>query len=428
MEPVDLEEIYKIDTGRLYKYFNRMKNQFQNWSPNQLVAKFLNNQSIGNSVKDVLSVLNYYKDKLASGKKLLDLAFEWIRAQKIRLEYKKYLIRGRYPLNNLNLAIDDCIVEFFLEYDKYVRKILKKDSKEHEISALFEIFLNPYDIKTFDVKKILEQHKNKAPTILKDENKINTNLITLRSGLSEIIINDYNRVLIARNEEQELKEQKLTKTLVPIKEEIQEFNGTHLERIIKTYCFNKEEIRTKTVESAVTNFLTSYFRFGTFYNYEDFKEILIKSLAEYLLRGLTENVKKSYTLEMLKNIIRKSLNEFREIQQIKVLDGVAWINDLKPVLKKFVIKFVDELFLSKESEISQEQIVEKPKEEKSKKEIPSDGIDFSELFDLNLEVEEYRNRLETSLKNSNKSMIEKRNFIRKKVQEFLMQKRKKLNR
>ena len=127
----------------------------------------------------------------------------------------------------------------------------------------------------------------------------------------------------------------------------------------------------------------------------------------------------------LETLISKALGEFREIHQIKILDGLAWINDLKPVLKKFVTKFVDELFNPKKAPFSPE-IIEKepPEKEKPKEEKPSDKIDFSVIFDIDLEVEEYRKKLEKFLETSKHSSIEKRNIIRMKVQEFKMEKRK----
>ena len=57
-------------------------------------------------------------------------------------------------------------------------------------------------------------------------------------------------------------------------------------------------------------------------------------------------------------------------------------------------------------------------------EIHQEEKDFSAIFDLNLEIEDYRQKLEDSLKDSNLGLIQKRNLIRKKVQEFTMQKRK----
>ncbi len=424
MEVTELRKIYQIDKDRLHNHYKRIKNQFQNLSPIEIVAKFLVNRSIGNTTDDVLGLLNHFKDRIADDKEILDLAFEWIRAQKVRLEYKKYLIRAQYH-DDINLAIDDCIVEFFLEHDKYLRKLCKEDVLEFEISALYETFFNPYDIETFDINNILERFRNKVPTIFKENHKIDTRIVTLRAGLSQIIKEDYERVLKDRKEEVKTKDLSRTPHFRPKKEEISEFNGTLLERMIKTFCFKKEQLGTKEIEDSVKNLLASYLKFGSFYNYEEFKEILIKSLAEFMNAGLTDNLKPSHPKGVLETLISKALEEFREIHQIKILDGLAWVNDLKPVLKKFVTKFVDELFKPKKAPFSPE-IIEKepPEKEKLKEEKPSDEIDFSVIFNIDLEVEEYRNKLEKLLETSKHTSIEKRNIIRMKVQEFKMEKRK----
>lgn len=425
MDEDDFTEIYKIDRDRLYSYYERIKNQSLYKSEVKIVAKFLINRSVGNKIDDVFNVLSYFKDKIIEGKDVLDLAFEWIRAQKIRLEYKKYLIRTQYPNDDIDLAIDDCIILFFLEYDKYIRDLLKNDIKEYEISALIETFFNPFEMKTYDLENILKKHEGKVPTIYKENKREPTNIMTLRSGLSGIIKMDYDGVKNARLEQIQSHEIKFGKVLTPKKaEEIREFNGTNLERILKTYCFSKKEIEPKVIESAVTNFLTSYFVFGKFYEYEEFKDILVDSLAEYINLGLTDRFKEHYPIDTLNNLINNVLLKFSAIHQIKKLDGVAWINDLKPALKRFVINLTVNLFELKEKELSIDLLEEQPTKIAHVKKEVTDDIDFSEIFDLNLEVEVYRNRLEELLVNSNKGMVERRNIIRKKVQEFIIEKRK----
>jgi len=101
MEEAKLEIVYKIDKERLLNYYNRIKNQNKEALLIGNITTFLNNQSIGSSYEEVFNTLKFFEDKLAKGKGLLDLAFEWIRAHKIRLEYKKYLIRAQYPNNDL---------------------------------------------------------------------------------------------------------------------------------------------------------------------------------------------------------------------------------------------------------------------------------------------------------------------------------------
>ncbi|MFX1392728.1 MAG: hypothetical protein ACFFAH_04055 [Promethearchaeota archaeon] len=187
MEDINLEQVYKIDKARLYSYYERIRNQNSDLEPLQIIAKFLNTQSIGEYVNDIFNVLNYYKTKIK--KNILDFAYEWIRAQKIRFEYKKYLLRAQFP--NYELAIDECIYSFFLKYDRYIRKLLKNNIKEYEISALYEIFFNPFDKMKFKISLILDKHKNKVPTIFRETKRLNTKIMTLRSALSEIIRNDY---------------------------------------------------------------------------------------------------------------------------------------------------------------------------------------------------------------------------------------------
>jgi len=124
----------------------------------------------------------------------------------------------------------------------------------------------------------------------------------------------------------------------------------------------------------------------------------------------------------------ETIKIFRTIHKIEVLDGAAWVNDLNPVLKKIVFNFIDNLLEPIKSEPEKIQIeYEEVKQVKAldiKNETPQDDINFIDIFDLNLEIEEFRQKLEETLKESNLSLIEKRNLIRKKVQEFTMQKRK----
>ncbi len=433
MQNIEFEQLYKIDKSRLINYYDRIKKNNLNQPKIQIVAKFLINQSIGSSYEYVLKILSYYENKIIEGKEILDLAFEWIRCQKIRLEYKKYLIRAQYPNNNLSLAVDDCIFHFFLEYDNHLRLLLKDDIYEHEIASLTEIFFVPYQTSDINIAKSIKMNEERVSTILERDLRVNTKIITLRAALSQIIVHDYERVLFSRLEEEKIKSQSVTKRISKKEEAIYQFRGSLLERIIKTYCINKTEIRTKAVESAVNDFLISYFRFGKFYDYEDFKDLLAINLAENLNSGLTEKYKNLNPVHAIESLIQDALVQFRVINKIKTLDGSAWINDLKPVLKKFVIHFADNLFESNQSEISKEPVTVDDKKDSPKKvEIISKddshgNIDFSAIFELDLEVESYRDKLEKLLENSNLSSIEKRNVIRKKVQEFKMLKRKSLH-
>jgi len=343
MEKISVEEIYKIEKDKLLRYYERIENQFKNLEEAQIVSKFLVNQSIGSNYEDVYATLLYFKKILIEGRELLDFAFEWIRAQKVRLQYKKYLSRAQYPNNNLSLAVDDCIFQFFLEYDKYIRSILRKDTKEHNFSALYEIFFSPYESKNLNIKEILEKHIDNVPTHFDGMEKINTSIVILRSGLSNIIVKDYENVLFARREEKVKKELKFKrKTTYEIKPDTG-FKGLLIERMVKTFCISKEEIADKEIENAVAQFLSSYFKFGTLYDFDDFKDILIYNLADDIYSGLTEKLKQTNTLENIKYLVLNVITIFSKTIKSKKLDGMAWKSDLIPFLKEFIIKFINNL-------------------------------------------------------------------------------------
>jgi len=345
MEKSDFKKLYKIEKDKLLRYYERLRNQFKNLGPSQIVARFLINQSIGSNYNDVYEILLYFRDKIVEGKELLNLAFEWIRAQKIRLEYKKYLIRAQYPHNNLSLAVDDCIFRFFLEYDNFIRKLLKEDIREYNFSALYEIFFGPYELKNLNIKDILERHIHNVPTHFQGMEKINTNIIILRSGLSVIIVKDYENVLFSRSEEKVRKELKFKKSgFVHAKNE-ERFNGLLLDRLIKTYCVRKIEISHKEIENAVSQFLSSYFKFGKIYNFDDFKELLVQNLAEDLTSALSERLRRENHLENVKRALFNIMSSFRRVNKVGRLDGLAWKNDLTPILKNFMTKFINNLVL-----------------------------------------------------------------------------------
>jgi len=343
MEKLNFEKLYKIEEDKLIRYYDRLRNQFKNLGPNQIAARFLINQSIGSSYNDVYETLLYFRDKIAEGKEPLNLAFEWIRAQKIRLEYKKYLIRAQYPHNNLSLAVDDCIFRFFFEYDKYIRQLLKDDIREYNFSALYEIFFSPYESKNLNIKDILERHIHNVPTHFQGMEKINTNIIILRSGLSVIIVKDYENVLFSRSEEKERKELKFKKRSVVQAKTEEMFTGLSLDRLIKTYCVRKIAISHKEIENAVSQFLSSYFKFGKIYNFDDFKELLVQNFAEDLTSALSEKLRRTNSLEGVKRMLFNIMSSFRRVNKAGKLDGLAWKKDLTPILKNFMTKFINGL-------------------------------------------------------------------------------------
>ncbi len=241
MEDIEFERRYKIDKERLLKYYERIENYGKGKGSIAHISNFLINQSIGSSFEEVFDTLKYYEDKIVEGQELLDLALEWIRAQKIRLEYKKYLIRAQYPTNELRLAVDDCIYRFFLSYDNYIRKLFKKEIREHNFSALYEIFFNTFDEKSLIIEDIVQKHIHNIPSHYYGSNKINTNIMTLRQGLSNIIVKDYVNVLSARKEEEILNMASVSKRKDHANQLAEEFDGSNLERRIKI----KNEITEK---------------------------------------------------------------------------------------------------------------------------------------------------------------------------------------
>ncbi len=335
MECIEFENRYKIDKERLISYYNRIKRQFKDQDQLSMIAKFLFNQSIGSSYEDNYGILLYFKDKIIIEKSLLDFAIEWIRAQKIRLEYKKYLIRAQYPENNLALAIDDCIFRFFLDIDKYLRTLMKKNIQEYNFSALYEIFFSPYDTKNLNIEDILIRHMHNVPTHFQGSNKINVNTIILRSALSNIIVKDYEDVLFSRKEEEA---KQLNEKIKSKKEIIYEFKGSLLERMIKTYCISKKQIVPSEIEKAVSQFLSSYLRFGSFYKFAEFKDNMTKCFAEDIICGLTDNKKNQIQKNHLESAITNALLEFNKMNYASELDGLALKNDLTPILKDIVIR------------------------------------------------------------------------------------------
>ena len=344
MECIVFENRYKIDKERLISYYSRIKRQFKDQDQLSMIAKFLVNQSIGSSYEDIYGILLYFSDKIINGKSLLDFAIEWIRAQKIRLEYKKYLIRAQYPQNNLALAIDDCIFRFFLDIDKYLRTLIKNDIQEYNFSALYEIFFSPYDTKNLNIEDILLRHMHNVPTHYLGSNKINVNIIILRSALSNLIVKDYEDVLFSRKEEEAMKNKQLDKKINSKKKIIYEFHGSLLERMIKTYCINQQQISPNEIEKVVSQFLSSYLRFGSFYKFAEIKDAMTKCFAEDIIRGLTESKKPQIQKNHLESTISNALMDYSKKSIDLELDGQALKKDITPILKNIVTHLIDTNF------------------------------------------------------------------------------------
>lgn len=189
----------------------------------------------------------------------------------------------------------------------------------------------------------MERHIDNVPTHFDEMEKINTNIIILRSGLSIIIVKDYENVLFARKEEKLKQELKFKKKTTYELEAESKFKGLLLERMIKTHCISKKEISDKEIENAVAQFLSSYFKFGTLYDFDNFKDLLIDNLAEDIYSALAEKFRRINTFDNIKYQILNINAIFRKTNTIKKLDGLAWKKDLTSFLKTFIIKFINNL-------------------------------------------------------------------------------------
>jgi hypothetical protein len=358
MEETELEDLYKIDRDRLIDYYQRIEKRAKDKNKIHTIANFLEYESIGSSQKVVKDVLTYYQEKIVNRKEVLDFAFEWIRAHKIRLKYKEYLVRSQF--DNYELALDDCIFLFFLPYDDYIRSLLKDEVKEFEISTLYEVFFNSYSDQNLDFNKILEKHRKRVPTVYCENKKVNINIITLRSGLSEVILDDYNATVNKSNKIEKAKKESsqssfqyhnfsLTRNKINSKGgKVQEkkdgqFSGALLERLLKSCCISKNEIPKNEIENAISQFLSSYFKFDNTYKLMDFKDQLIESLASDIIDGLTTTEKESFTFSNVKNQIKDVLFDFVEKNEVKNLGGIAWKNDLTPLLTNFLMDFMNQI-------------------------------------------------------------------------------------
>ncbi|MFW9971492.1 MAG: hypothetical protein ACFFDF_14955 [Candidatus Odinarchaeota archaeon] len=335
MEEIQFNKLYKLDKERLYSNFQRIQNMNKDLKSTEIVAKFLYNQSIGSSIDQILEILNYFHSKLSKENKLLEFAFEWIRANKIRLEYKKFITLNNY--NTYTTALDDTIFLFFLKYDEYLRALFKSTLEEYEFSTLYQILFNPKQSESVNLTALLEKNKAKVHTIIIDGEKINTTIHTLREGLSDMIRNDYkdgipSDIKILNYEKHPVIDNAIEK----------DFNGTMVERLIKFYCFQRRKIDKRELTLAINQFLSSYFEFGLFYNFNEFKEKLVSNFVEYIYSGLTEKYE-DYSIESIKDELNLEIEEFeKSLEQIR-LKGKAWIEDIKPVLQNFIENFIGHL-------------------------------------------------------------------------------------
>ncbi|MFX1280648.1 MAG: hypothetical protein ACFFA3_14830 [Promethearchaeota archaeon] len=329
MEKIKFKQVFKLDDDRLLRNYERINRMFKNSEYKEILAKFLINQSIGLSPERIIDILNYYKLKLCNDRSLLEFAFEWVRANKIRFDYKKFINLAKYE--DLNSAIDDTIFHIFLDYDEYIRNFFIKAISEIEICALYEIFFNPNQVDSINLDTLLSKHEARVHTI----SKSNTNIFTLREGIKSMIKKDYSEFHVSKVQ---IKNGRQKSSIKPSSIRTN-FDGTMLERLIKSYCFNKRKIVERELENSISSFLSSFLRFGRIYKYEDFKGNLEQSLTDSLIAGLQESQK----LHSMNNLISDNFCDFEITLNTQKLDGSAWIKDLTPILKEIVTKFIDTL-------------------------------------------------------------------------------------
>ncbi len=195
-----LEEFYKIDREKFLDNYRITKNILKSTEKNeiQIIAQWLvDNQSIGSSQESNAEIISYYSKYLKKDKTLLDFALEWIRAQKIRSGYILHLIKTHFPSSNSNLIIDYFISSFFLKYYEILRDLFKDTIQEYELSALLEILFASEREQNFIFENHMEKYKNnpQCPTLFKGSERIDTSILTLRSGLADIIKRDYEPIV-----------------------------------------------------------------------------------------------------------------------------------------------------------------------------------------------------------------------------------------
>jgi len=190
------DDLYKINRERFLDNYRVTENILKSTEKNKvkIIAQWLvDNQSVGPSQESNVEIINYYSKYLKKDKTLLDFALEWIRAQKIRSRYMLHLIKTHFPSDNSNLVIDYFISSFFLKYNKILRNLFKDTIQEYELSALLEIIFASEREQNFIFENHMEKHKNnpQCPTLFKGSERIDTSILTLRSGLANIIKRDY---------------------------------------------------------------------------------------------------------------------------------------------------------------------------------------------------------------------------------------------
>jgi hypothetical protein len=152
-------------------------------------------------------------------------------------------------------------------------------------------------------------------------------------------------------------------------------------------------------------------------------------LTENLFESFIQEFKAIYNREQLKKLISTHLQKIEVINKDKKLGGVAWINDLTPIITDLMTNIFDNLL---DFNILKQQTADGAFTNKGrvnidiiKNKIKSlQELTIEECLSLNLDLEQFRAFLEGILEESNLSIIKKRNYLRKHMDLYRAHKRK----
>jgi hypothetical protein len=169
--------------------------------------------------------------------------------------------------------------------------------------------------------------------------------------------------------------------------------------------------------------LNTYFKSGELYRFLDFFQILIDALTNTIYDSLTDEFKELYLKDRLRKLIRDIVVSVKDVEEREVIDGIAWINDLKPILNQlFSILFekvVNFDILNKQDRLACEEEIPKVSFEQIKEDIRKlEDFDLTKLCSLDYTPDQFRTLLEDTLDEADVGLIKKRNYIRGKMQQF----------
>lgn len=341
IEKNTIESKYPIEKEKLKITFERLRNFRKDKPESAIIAQFLNSQGIELEMDSLRQIIEYYEPLLVQEKDLFDFSIERIRAQKIRNVYLKALGDSSF-LSGPDLAVDTVIFNFLLKYDAYIRPFFES-IEEYQLCALYNLLFTQKAPSKFDFKTLLNTFKDRIPTIFIDEKHFPTRIFTLRAALSEVIKKDSETITNSKIHEKKHLNPSIEKILFKEHQSEYEFGGKALDRIITTFFLNKESISKKEVTRSVSEFLDKFFKLGVLYSYTDFKIPLQNAFSQIIYYSLS---KEATNLNKLPNLTRKldiTLNNIIHSQN-KELDGLAWKNDLLPILTEFLVDQMNKIF------------------------------------------------------------------------------------